>query len=83
MGKCHFDFDTDMERMNFLTWYQGATQADIELARKNNSEKLNELLDKYKYDIAFVCGIGGHGGHKDLGHFGCDGKYRFGVCRER
>lgn len=48
---------TDLERLNFLTWYQCATQDDIELGRKNNSEKFHELLDKYKYDLAFMSAV--------------------------
>lgn len=45
------DFSEDMERQNFLMWYKLATMKDIEVARKHNKKKLDELIDKYKEEI--------------------------------
>jgi hypothetical protein len=49
-----FGLTVDLERLNFLSWYQNATQEDIEIARKNNAEKLDELIEKYKCDLEFM-----------------------------
>lgn len=48
------DLAENLERMNFIAWYRNATPEDMELARKNNSEKLDELMERYKYDVAFL-----------------------------
>lgn len=48
------DFTENLERLNFLSWYRDATPEDMEIARRNNAEKLDELMDKYKTDITFM-----------------------------
>ena len=45
------DFDHNLERLNFLAWYPTATPEEIEIARRNNPGKLEELIEKYKYDL--------------------------------
>ncbi|MDN3515341.1 MAG: hypothetical protein NG747_13215 [Candidatus Brocadia sp.] len=42
---------TNLERLNFVHWYSTATPEDLELARKNNAEKLDKMIEKYKYDF--------------------------------
>ena len=44
----------NLERSNFLMWIQYATQDDIEVARKHNTEKLDELFEKYKTEIDYI-----------------------------
>ena len=44
----------DLERWNFLAWYPRATPEDIALARKNNSEKLDELIRKYAHELELM-----------------------------
>src|SRR5574343_1614528 len=44
----------NLERSNFLVWIQYATQDDIEVARKHNTEKLDELFEKYKTEIGYI-----------------------------
>ncbi|HHT9137364.1 MAG TPA: hypothetical protein ACFYEK_09005 [Candidatus Wunengus sp. YC60] len=45
------DFEHNLERSNFLAWYPTATREEIEMARKNNPGKLDELIEKYKHDL--------------------------------
>lgn len=44
----------DLERLNFLFWYRNATPEDMEIARRNNAEKLEEFMEKYKTDISLL-----------------------------
>lgn len=55
--KTEIDVDIDLERMNFLSWYQDATPEDIKTAWKNNAKKLEEMMEKYKYEIRMGFGI--------------------------
>lgn len=41
----------DQERDNFVHWYTRATQEELDLARKNNPEKFDELLLKYRLEV--------------------------------
>lgn len=41
----------DIEKANFLLWYRDATAEEIAIARKNNSQKLDELIEKYKTEL--------------------------------
>jgi hypothetical protein len=45
------DFSETIEKLNFLSWYRGATAEDFEMARKNNSGKLDALMAKYSREL--------------------------------
>ncbi|GJQ23594.1 hypothetical protein BIY37_04675 [Candidatus Brocadia sapporoensis] len=47
--------EEDLERLNFIAWYSAATPEDLELARQNNAEKLDELIVKYKHNLELNC----------------------------
>lgn len=49
----------NLERLNFIRWYADATPEDLEIARRNNAERLDEMIEKYKYDIELMCLIYG------------------------
>lgn len=44
----------DLEKVNFLAWIKKATTEDLRLARENNAEKLDELINKYSKELEFV-----------------------------
>lgn len=44
----------DREKKNFLGWYEMATEEDIISAKCTNSKKYEELLTKYKTEIAVI-----------------------------
>ena len=48
----------DIERMNFLAWYRGATVEEIAIARRNNAAKLDELKKKYAHEIELMDIVG-------------------------
>ncbi len=48
----------DLEKMNFLAWYRTATVEEIEIARRNNAAKLDELTRKYASEIAMMDIVG-------------------------
>ena len=52
------DISVDLERENFLMWYKLATPEDIEVARNNNKEKLDEMIDKYKEEMLSMIASG-------------------------
>lgn len=43
--------DHDQEKKNFLLWYEMADEEEKEKAKSTNSEKYEELLNKYAYEI--------------------------------
>ena len=47
-------FTEDLEKLNFLSWYQKATPEDLVMAMKNNAKKLDELLRKYKRELELM-----------------------------
>lgn len=46
--------DKELERHNFLFWYDRATEEDLRIARINNAEELDRLLLEYKEDIEAI-----------------------------
>ena len=48
----------DLERMNFVAWYRGATVEEIAIARRNNAVKLDELKKKYAAEIELIDIVG-------------------------
>jgi hypothetical protein len=44
----------DREKKNFLLWYEMATDEDKEKAKSTNCKKYEELLTKYKTEIAVI-----------------------------
>ena len=49
----------DIEKMNFLAWYRGATVEEMAIARRNNAAKLEELKKKYASEAAIIDAIRG------------------------
>lgn len=48
------DYLVNLERVNFFNWFLMATPLDLEVARKNNGEKFDKLMQKYKEEVKLL-----------------------------